>query len=197
MGLTRSFTGLSNPGSDCPMTTLHGKSYIEEKLFDLTFHVSPYAFFQVNTPVAEILYRNIGDWVSLHENTLLLDVCCGTGTIGLCLANRVKYVIGVDIEASAIEDAKRNAELNGITNCEFICSPAEKVMSDLLRREDMKRRVALVILRRRIRPHCDDRGSSSQRSPQGHSDGESEVRRDYGADLRVVQPNGLLHREHG
>ena len=58
MGLTRSFTGLSNPGSDCPMTTLHGKSYIEEKLFDLTFHVSPYAFFQVNTPVAEILYRS-------------------------------------------------------------------------------------------------------------------------------------------
>ena len=57
-GVRRSFTGLSNPGSDCPMTTLHGKSYIEEKLFDLTFHVSPYAFFQVNTPVAEILYRN-------------------------------------------------------------------------------------------------------------------------------------------
>lgn len=69
-----------------------GRPYIEEKLFDLTFRVSPYAFFQVNTPVAEVLYKNIGDWLSLHQNTLLLDVCCGTGTIGLCLANRVKYV---------------------------------------------------------------------------------------------------------
>ena len=47
-------------------------------------------------------------------------------------------MIGVDIEASAIEDAKHNAELNGITNCEFICSPAEKVMSELLRSEEAK-----------------------------------------------------------
>ena len=62
------------------------------QMYCLTFRVSPYAFFQVNTPVAEVLYRNIGDWLSLHENTLLLDVCCGTGTIGLCLASRVKYV---------------------------------------------------------------------------------------------------------
>ena len=54
--------------------------------------MSPYAFFQVNTPVAEVLYKNIGDWLSLRANTLLLDVCCGTGTIGLCLANRVKHV---------------------------------------------------------------------------------------------------------
>ena len=115
-----------------------GKPYIEERLFDLTFRVSPYAFFQVNTPVAEILYKNIGDWLSLHENTLLLDVCCGTGTIGLCLANRVKHVIGVDIEASAIEDAKLNAQLNHITNCEFICSPAEKVMQQLLHDEANK-----------------------------------------------------------
>ena len=87
-----SFTGLSNPGSDCPIITLHGKPYIEETLFNLTFRVSPYAFFQVNTPVAEVLYKNIGDWLSLRSNTLLLDVCCGTGTIGLCLANRVKHV---------------------------------------------------------------------------------------------------------
>ena len=115
-----------------------GKPYIEERLFDLTFRVSPYAFFQVNTPVAEILYKNIGDWLSLHENTLLLDVCCGTGTIGLCLANRVKHVIGVDIETSAIEDAKLNAQLNHITNCEFICSPAEKVMQQLLHDEANK-----------------------------------------------------------
>lgn len=101
-GIKRSFTGLSNPGSDCPVITLHGSDergrypqaepFIEEKLFDLTFRVSPYAFFQVNTPVAEVLYKNIGDWLSLRDNTLLLDVCCGTGTIGLCLASRVKHV---------------------------------------------------------------------------------------------------------
>lgn len=90
--LNCSFTGLSMPGSDCPIVTLQGAPFIEERLFDLSFRVSPYAFFQVNTPVAEVLYKNIGDWLSLHENTLLLDVCCGTGTIGLCLANRVKFV---------------------------------------------------------------------------------------------------------
>ena len=146
LSITPRFTGLSNPGSDCALETLHGKPYIEERLFDLTFRVSPYAFFQVNTPVAEILYKNIGDWLSLHENTLLLDVCCGTGTIGLCLANRVKHVIGVDIEASAIEDAKLNAQTNGITNCEFICSPAEAVMQQLLRDEANKRIGYFVII---------------------------------------------------
>ena len=96
-----SFTGLSNPGSDCPIITLHGKPYIEETLFNLTFRVSPYAFFQVNTPVAEVLYKNIGDWLSLRSNTLLLDVCCGTGTIGLCLANRVKHVCIVELPFSS------------------------------------------------------------------------------------------------
>ena len=140
------FTGLSMPGSDCALVTLQGQPFIEERLFGLTFRVSPYAFFQVNTPVAEVLYRNIGDWLSLHENTLLLDVCCGTGTIGLCLASRVKYLIGVDIEASAIEDARLNARVNGITNCEFICSPAEKVMADLLRREDLKQYDHIVMI---------------------------------------------------
>ena len=64
------------------------------------------SFFQVNTCAAEVLYRLAGEWASPTGNSLLLDICCGTGTIGLTLASRVKKVIGVDIVSAAVKDAK-------------------------------------------------------------------------------------------
>ena len=86
---------------------------------NLTFKVSPQAFFQINTELAEKLFESCGQIANLDKNTVLFDVCCGTGTIGLCLASKVKEVHGVDIVEEAIEDAKANAETNGVTNAHF------------------------------------------------------------------------------
>ncbi|KAM2507402.1 hypothetical protein ACFX1W_029727 [Malus domestica] len=111
-------------------------SVVEPKIHDyinnLKFCISPTAFFQVNTPAAEKLYSLAGDWAQLGPDTLLFDVCCGTGTIGLTLAHRVGMVVGIEMNASAVSDARRNAEINDIKNCRFVCAKAEDVMRSLL-----------------------------------------------------------------
>ncbi|KAI3791447.1 hypothetical protein L2E82_05216 [Cichorium intybus] len=106
---------------------------IQDYINNLRFGISPTAFFQVNTLAAEKLYSLAGDWAGLGPNTLLFDVCCGTGTIGLTLAHRVGMVVGIEMNASAVADANRNAEINGIKNCRFVCSKAEDVMGSLLK----------------------------------------------------------------
>ncbi|CAJ1979312.1 unnamed protein product [Sphenostylis stenocarpa] len=106
---------------------------IHDYINNLRFSISPTAFFQVNTLAAEKLYSLAGDWACLDRDTLLFDICCGTGTIGLTLAHRVGMVIGIEMNASAVSDAHMNAEINGIKNIRFICSKAEDVMGSLLR----------------------------------------------------------------
>ncbi|KAK8463942.1 hypothetical protein PHAVU_011G078600 [Phaseolus vulgaris] len=106
---------------------------IHDYINNLQFSISPTAFFQVNTLAAEKLYSLAGDWACLGPDTLLFDICCGTGTIGLTLAHRVGMVIGIEMNASAVSDAHKNAEINGIKNIRFICSKAEDVMGSLLR----------------------------------------------------------------
>lgn len=105
---------------DPPVETLHGTDTITEQLFNLKFRISPQAFFQVNTLGAELLYKAAGDIANVDDSTVLLDVCCGTGTIGLCLADRCKLLYGIEIVAEAVEDAKKNAMENNITNGNFI-----------------------------------------------------------------------------
>ncbi|KAM4096113.1 hypothetical protein ACJW30_08G080500 [Castanea mollissima] len=106
---------------------------IRDSISNLQFCISPTAFFQVNTLAAEKLYSLAGDWAGLGPDTLLFDVCCGTGTIGLTLAHRVGMVVGIEMNASAVSDAYRNAEINGIKNCKFVCAKAEDVMGSLLK----------------------------------------------------------------
>ena len=105
---------------DPAIELIHGSPTITERLFDLSFRVSPNSFFQINSKAAEILYKTAGDLAGLSsDQSVLFDVCCGTGTIGLCLADRCKSVIGVELVADAVEDAKKNAEENGIKNAFF------------------------------------------------------------------------------
>jgi len=123
---------------------LYGEPVITEILLDRSFSISPQAFFQVNSAGAEMLYSCIGDTADLDEKSTLVDVCCGTGTIGLCLANRVKEVIGVELVPEAVRDARRNAEKNSITNCSFFAGRAENILQNLLRGINSKNIVAVV-----------------------------------------------------
>jgi len=123
---------------------LLGEQFLNENLLGLKFQISPLAFFQSNTKGAELLYQKIGQICELDKNTILLDICCGTGTIGLTLASKAKLVVGVEIIPEAIEDAKLNSVLNDIKNVEFHCGKAEDVLPNLLKRFTDERVVAIV-----------------------------------------------------
>ncbi|XP_035744695.1 tRNA (uracil(54)-C(5))-methyltransferase homolog isoform X3 [Egretta garzetta] len=115
-----------------PFQLLHGEPHIFEEVLGLKFRISPDAFFQVNTSGAEVLYRAVGELSQAGEDTMLLDICCGTGTIGLSLAHKVSKIVGIEMVEKAIEDAKWNAAFNGISNCEFHSGKAEVVLPQLL-----------------------------------------------------------------
>ncbi|MDR1195705.1 MAG: 23S rRNA (uracil(1939)-C(5))-methyltransferase RlmD [Endomicrobium sp.] len=112
------------------LTLLLGKENITEKLKvgdkDFYFNISPFSFFQTNSKGAEILYNEVLHLLNPSKDELLLDLYCGTGTIGICMADKVKKVIGIEQTASAIENAKTNALLNNIDNADFFASTAEK-----------------------------------------------------------------------
>ncbi len=105
-------------------TCLSGKPYIEDKLLGLTFRVSPAAFWQVNHDGAELLYGIAAELAGLSGDETLLDLYCGTGSIGLTMAKNTKRLVGIEIIPAAVECAKLNAELNGIGNAEFYCGDA-------------------------------------------------------------------------
>lgn len=107
---------------DC--VTVWGEDYIEDELCSLRFRISPLSFFQVNPEGARILYEKAAEYAALTGNEILLDLYCGTGTIGLSMASKAKKVIGVEIIPQAIENAKENARLNKIENAEFFCDDA-------------------------------------------------------------------------
>lgn len=123
----------TSPNSeDLPCELVAGESCIHEDMLGLRFRISPHSFFQVNTGAAEVLYSAVGEWAQLDQDSTVLDVCCGTGTIGISLAKRVKKVIGIEICQEAVEDAKVNAKLNGLSNVEFHCGKAEDVFPNIL-----------------------------------------------------------------
>lgn len=109
-------------GSRCH--TVYGEDYITDILCGLKFTISPLSFYQVNRMQAQKLYGIAADFAALSGDETLLDLYCGTGTIGLSMARKVKKLIGVEIVPQAIKNAKINARLNGITNAEFICADA-------------------------------------------------------------------------
>jgi tRNA (uracil-5-)-methyltransferase len=118
----------------CDSTEEPGVIY--ETLMGKIFRISPMSFFQVNTEVTELLYSEIGymfdhlftisnDSSDEGHKKILIDLYCGTGTIGICLANRFDHIIGVDIVESCINDAKINAKLNNVKNCTFLTGRCE------------------------------------------------------------------------
>ncbi|XP_077866554.1 uncharacterized protein LOC102808143 [Saccoglossus kowalevskii] len=99
----------------CPYELLYGEPYIYEKILNkFKFRISPDSFFQTNTLAANVLYKTIKDLCQVTNDTTLVDICCGTGTIGIVMAESVKKVIGIELISQAVDDAKLNAKLNSV-----------------------------------------------------------------------------------
>ncbi|KAG0498150.1 hypothetical protein HPP92_002841 [Vanilla planifolia] len=109
--------------------TLYGKSTISEVLRGLTFCISANSFFQTNSFQAEVLYKLIEEFCCLKgdQSEIVLDLFCGTGTIGLTLARRVRHVYGYEVVKEAVSDAQQNAALNGIHNATFVQGDLNKI----------------------------------------------------------------------
>lgn len=106
------------------MRVLWGDMYLTDKLCDLTFRISPLSFYQINHDQTENLYKLALEFAGLSNTETVFDLYCGIGTITLMMARHAGKVIGVEIVPQAVEDAKANANLNSITNAEFICADA-------------------------------------------------------------------------
>lgn len=107
---------------------LWGKEVIYDFIGDTKFAISARSFYQVNPEQTKVLYEKALEYADLNGEENVIDAYCGIGTISLFLARKAKKVFGVEIVPEAIEDAKRNAELNGITNAEFAVGEAEIVI---------------------------------------------------------------------
>ncbi len=98
---------------------IYGKGYIEDKLCGKTFRISPKSFYQVNPLQTEKLYVKAAEYADLGGKEVVLDAYCGTGTIGMILADKAKEVIGVEFNKDAVKDARINAKVNGVKNISF------------------------------------------------------------------------------
>ncbi|WP_312753499.1 23S rRNA (uracil(1939)-C(5))-methyltransferase RlmD [Rummeliibacillus suwonensis] len=110
--------------------TIHlwGQDTIEDHIGGVRFEISARSFYQVNPIQTEVLYKQALDYAQLTGKETVIDAYCGIGTISLFMAKKAKYVMGVEIVPQAIEDAKRNAKLNGLDNTYFEAGPAEEVI---------------------------------------------------------------------
>ncbi|KAG0712530.1 tRNA (uracil-5-)-methyltransferase A [Chionoecetes opilio] len=124
--------GQKEKGVEQVLELLWGQEYITETILGKKFRVSPDAFLQINTAAAEVLYEKIGSLAELDSESMLLDICCGTGTIGISLADRCKKVYGVELVEKAAEDAKQNAKENGVENVAVFTGKAEDNMPHLM-----------------------------------------------------------------
>ena len=108
---------------------LYGSSTIEDQLLGKTYQISAKSFYQVNTIQAERLYQTAYDFAELAAEDIIIDAYSGIGTIGLSVADKVKHVYGMEVVADAVQDAIKNAKLNGLTNTTYVTGNAETVMA--------------------------------------------------------------------
>lgn len=122
---------------------VYGKRYITDQLHGLRFHISMKSFYQVNPIQTEVLYGKALEFAQLSGQEEVLDLYCGVGTISMFLAQKAAHVTGIEIVEQAIEDAKRNADLNEITNIDFICMDAASYAQQVSREE---KRVDVIVV---------------------------------------------------
>ena len=123
---------------------LWGQEYITDTIGPIAYQISPQSFYQVNPVQTQKLYEKALEYAGLEGNETVWDLYCGIGTISLFLAQKAKQVYGVEIVPAAIEDAKRNATLNHITNAEFFVGKAEEVLPEKYEKEGIYADVIVV-----------------------------------------------------
>lgn len=119
------------------LVTLWGRDYYMEKILDLDFKVSAFSFFQTNVEAAERLYSEALALVDSFEGKSVFDLYCGTGTISQILALRAKKVLGIELVSEAVDAAKENAALNGLSNCDFIAGDVFEVLKGVSEKPDV------------------------------------------------------------
>lgn len=118
-------------------TILYGQDYFYEELLGLKFRITPFSFFQTNSLGAEVLYETARGYVGETKDKVVFDLYSGTGTIAQIIAPVADKVVGVEIVKEAVEAAKENAAINGLTNCEFIAGDVLKVIDELTDKPDL------------------------------------------------------------
>lgn len=126
------------------MRSVWGQDYITDYIGNVKYQISPLSFFQVNPIQTRNLYERALEYADVDGGETVWDLYCGIGTISLFLAQRAKQVYGVEIIPQAIEDAKRNAAINGFTNAEFYVGKAEEVLPKKYREEGVSADVIVV-----------------------------------------------------
>ncbi len=111
--------------------TLYGKDTITDVMCGNIIEISPLSFYQVNTLQAERLYAKALEYASPSKDSVIADLYCGAGTIGLSMSKNARNIIGVEIVREAIENAIKNASINSVSNAEFFCGDAGKIFSQL------------------------------------------------------------------
>ncbi|MCR5507202.1 MAG: 23S rRNA (uracil(1939)-C(5))-methyltransferase RlmD [Lachnospiraceae bacterium] len=110
--------------------TISGDDRIKDILLGKSFEISPLSFYQVNPIQAERLYKTAIEYAALNGDEEVWDICCGIGTISLCMADKAGFVHGLEIVPEAIKDAKKNAVDNKVENIDFICAAAEEYLPE-------------------------------------------------------------------
>lgn len=123
---------------------LFGEGYITDYIGDVKFRISPLSFYQVNPVQTKQLYGKALEFAGLTGNETVFDLYCGVGTISLFLAKSAKMVYGVEIVPEAIDDARKNAELNGIDNAKFFVGKAEEVVPKMYKEQGITADVVVV-----------------------------------------------------
>ena len=123
---------------------LYGNGYIQDKLGDFVFTISPLSFYQINPVQTEILYNLAIQKADLQKEDIVLDLYCGIGTIGIFASPHVKQVYGIEVVEQAIGDAKENAKINKIQNIQFYCGDVEKMLEKVIQKENMAPNVVFV-----------------------------------------------------
>lgn len=123
---------------------LYGQDHFYEELLGLRFRISQFSFFQTNSLGAEVLYEtarqfvgDIGTDADGRPDKIVYDLYSGTGTIAQLMAPVAKKVVGVEIVEEAVEAAKKNAELNGLHNCDFLAGDVLKTLDIIEERPDL------------------------------------------------------------
>lgn len=138
VGILRTFNdSLADAVIDEGHKVLYGRDYYNEEILGLRFRVKAFAFFQTNIDAVERLYSDVLEVVPDVSGKTVYDLYCGTGTISQLMASKAKDVYGIDIVEDSIEAARSNTELNGITNCHYICGDVKEKLDEIPEKPDV------------------------------------------------------------